>query len=618
MKLSSKTYKPLFNFWAGLSVALFFCLLIFLISFYITHQELLFLGLIIEGGLLLLILILYVMQMEKLKIANQEREKTLQLLQSRLAAMEASADGIAIVNSDGELTYMNAAMMQLHAISMEDLAEYVGKNWLEIYQQGDQEKFKNTVMPILDQHDSWRGIFTITRHDNTNFMAEIALTKTLDGGLIGTVRDITAHEKAIEEKQELEQQFYQAQKMEAIGRLAGGIAHDFNNILAAMNGYAEFLIEDLPDRPKQQKFAENILQAGLQARELVDQMMSFSRHKQSLSETIDLAETAQEALKMLKASVPKTIELDFDIDKNTMLIDADRNKVMQALMNLCVNACDAMSDDRGTLSVHLKQVSGSDFALSANIKETLPDPQIVPPMRIEETDAGKARMLIGTVSKDAQYACLEITDTGHGISAALMEKIFEPFFTTKVVGKGTGLGLSTTHGMMVEHRGALILQSEIGKGTSFELYFPLSAHSLQEEILPEKSDAAACGQGLILLVEDQEQVRDMMQNFLERMGYEAEYCNDGLEALKIIKENPNAFDLVISDHNMPGMTGLELVEQCALVEPDLPFLIITGYSEQRLKDIGINSDAIKAVLHKPVSHEILAEHVATILAGKTN
>ena len=416
-------------------------------------------------------------------------------------------------------------------------------------------------------------------------------------------------EESLKEKQALEQQFYQAQKMEAIGRLAGGVAHDFNNILAAINGYAEFLSEDIKDK-QQKKYADNILKAGGQARDLIDQIMSFSRLRESSKEIVNFTDMISQAVPMLSATLPKTIQLDINITNESLAVSANSTQISQTIMNLCVNAADAMDDERGNLAISVKKIAATDVKVSDFIAVNLPSTEGVAPMRFHEVNHAQARMVLNHLSAQHEYVCLEVTDTGTGINIDLMQKIFEPFFTTKDVGKGTGLGLSTTHGMVVSHQGAMIVDSTLGKGTSFQLFFPLLNEAVCEKTNSKnRSEMERVANGMILLVEDQEQVRDMMMDLITRLGYEAESCENGLEALTIIKENPGTFDLVISDHNMPVMTGVELAEKSARIEPDLPFVITTGYSPERLQKLGVMNPVVQDVLYKPVKHETLSDAI---------
>lgn len=411
--------------------------------------------------------------------------------------------------------------------------------------------------------------------------------------------------------QEMQAQLYQAQKMEAIGRLAGGIAHDFNNILAAMNGNAEFLVEDLDKTTPQHKFAANILQAGQQARGLVDQILTFSRRQDNVTELVDLTAAVQESVSMLSAGFPKSIELSLDVDAHAAHINGNPNQISQVVVNLCVNARDAIEDDHGQLSVELKMFDPQQHKDLDIFGET----QLhgaAHLSRIEELSPSRTRLVLGRCLEGQDYVGLSVSDTGSGMSRAIMEHIFEPFFTTKSVEKGTGLGLATVHGVLLGHKGVMVVDSTINQGTMFLLLFPVAdghAAELSSDLEVERGDVA----GRILIVEDQDHVRDMMSNMLGRLGYEHEACSTGLAALKLLRKNPGKIDLVITDQNMPKMSGLELVNQASVDFPDLPFILLSGYSEQQLQDLMKQHPSIKEILRKPVSRNVLSQKIAAVL-----
>lgn len=561
-----------------------------------------------------LLLILNADKLTKLEKLNEERKENLRQLEYRSAAVEASLEGIGIVDKNGDLVYMNKALMTLHGLEKEDLGLYIGKSWLNLYTPKGREQVELRVMPELLEKGYWRGISPIVKHGGKVVRADMSLTRLSDGGFIGTARDITAEEQAELEKRDMMDQLYQAQKMEAIGRLAGGIAHDFNNILAAMNGYAEFLVEDLPENSQQNTFAKNILQAGRQARSLVDKILAFSRRKESDTDVIDLRLPLEESLSMLQASLPKSIELQTRINVDRALVNASATQISQVVMNLCVNARDAMENEKGKLLVMLSKISSSDDAPLDWVSESLPDSSDAPLIRIDDIAAGHTRLLLGQLARDHDYVCLSVEDTGCGMSRVIMEHIFEPFFTTKPVDKGTGLGLSTVHGVIANHAGAMMINSIIGKGTRFDLYFPVAKGEVKK-IDTEVVEKAKHAGGKILLVEDQIEVQQMTKTMLERLGYEAQTASTGLEALDILREKPNYFDLVLTDQNMPKMTGLDLVLQVHYDFPDLPFVLLSGYSQEKLQEIMEEHPAIHAVIRKPITQQALGQTLAEVLSA---
>lgn len=552
-------------------------------------------------------------RLRQLKTAAREKQDYLKLLQDRFVAMESTSDGIGIINKDGDLTYMNDALARLHGISSANKQEYINQSWTYLYGEEGRQEISEHVMPVLLERGYWRGEKLVKKTDGEVIHAELSLTSLIDGGFIGTARDITERYRVEKEKEELQSQFYQAQKMEAIGRLAGGIAHDFNNILAAMNGYAEFLTDDLEEGSAQHKFAKNILQAGLQARGLVDQMLAFSRIKESEIGSMDILVSLHETLSMIDASFSKTIEVMTHINLDHANIYGNETQISQVIMNLCVNAKDAMGDEHGELSIHIDRVNSVDYKDIIVAENDLPDAQDIAPAKIEDLEPGRTRLVLSTMKEDVPYVRLKISDTGSGMSRVVMEHVFEPFFTTKSVEEGTGLGLSTVHGVVIEHQAAMIIDSKLGEGTTFEILFPEANQVRSKQVVDEKKSIDLSGFN-ILLVEDQKDVREMMADMLARAGIEAELATNGIEALELIRESFDDFDLVITDQNMPKMTGYEIVQQAYLDFPDLPFVLLSGYSEEKLQDLMQDHPAIKAILRKPVSQKVLRACLSEILS----
>lgn len=318
---------------------------------------------------------------------------------------------------------------------------------------------------------------------------------------------------------------------------------------------------------------------------------------------------------MVRASFPKTIEIQTEFAGDDFYIDGNTTQISQLIMNLCVNARDAMEDDRGTLTVDMHLASAAELDIPEIKIETLPEPSQTPDIFFEDVSATKTRMYIGRIAKDAEYVVMSVADTGAGMSRAIMEHIFEPFFTTKSVDKGTGLGLATVHGVVTGHQGVLIIESDLGAGTSFKVLLPIShAARKAEAIDPETIDEYVSAR--ILFVEDQDEVKVMMSAMLKRLGHEVDTCANGLEALAIIKDKPGHYDLVLSDHNMPKMTGIELAQQVHFIDPSLPFILVSGYSRERLQDLMKDEPSIKSVLRKPVSRKVLGEAILRVLVEK--
>lgn len=511
----------------------------------------------------------------------------------RLAAIEAAGDGIGMVDAQGRLTYMNRALKDLHDFRDGDERDYIGHDWTRLYTERGRDDVNNVVLPALAQDGYWKGESSILTRTGRVVQAELSLTRLEDGGLIGTARDISDQIKARAAHEKLERQFYQAQKMEAVGRLAGGIAHDFNNILAAMMGYAEFLMEDLPPGSKQYQFAQSIHRGGAQARDIVGRLLMFSRSYDHAVVPVDLAQAVRQTMDLFRSGLPATVEMDFIPPEGECRVDGDPSLIAQVLMNLLVNARDAVDNRHGHITVSI----GRDvFDLGRNSNMALS----------------------GRMDEGRDYIVVSVRDDGCGMNRILLDHIFDPFFTTKPVDRGTGLGLATVHGIMQSHRGAVGVSSVEGCGSEFRLYFPTP----RDDSVPAPDGGATETAGSIhpglrvLLVEDQAEVRCMLGTMLHRAGARVQVCGDGLAALDFLRHAIDPFDLVITDQTMPGMTGNELAGVIAESWPDLPVILISGYAEENLsKMIGADSP-IRGILHKPVEREKLMKMVAEAVEPK--
>ncbi|MFZ5759706.1 MAG: ATP-binding protein [Thermodesulfobacteriota bacterium] len=389
----------------------------------------------------------------------------------------------------------------------------------------------------------------------------------------------------ISERIRIEEELRQAHKMEAIGTLAGGIAHDFNNILSAIIGYTEMARIEARHDARLTGYLDEVLKAGLRARDLVRQILTFSRKGEQKREVLQPHLIVKESLKLLRASLPATIEIEEDVDPRCGLVEIDPTQIHQVVVNLCANALHAMEGRHGRLTVRLARRT-----LSA------------------EDLAGEYGVMPG------DFVELLVADTGHGIERAVMERIFDPFFTTKAVGRGTGMGLAVVHGIVQGCRGLIRVESEVEKGTVFRVYFPAA----REKILgPRGSDSQSLpfGSERILLVDDEVTLVRSVGGMLSHLGYRVTEKTDSRAALALFGQDPSAFDLVITDQTMPQMTGTELAAALFAVRGELPVILCTGYSEDidadRAHELGIRGFALK-----PLDHETLARLVRDVLDGK--
>ena len=400
----------------------------------------------------------------------------------------------------------------------------------------------------------------------------------------GIAHDIT--KRIITEKQlaKAHETIQQSQKMEAIGTLAGGIAHDFNNLLSPIIGYTEITRMTLPDGSKEKQNLKQVLNAANRARDLSWQILTFSRQADTETKPILLQGIIREALKLLRATIPVTIEIREAIS-DCDPVSANATQMNQIVMNLCTNAYYAMRDHGGILAVSLKSIHISPENYIANL----------------DLPTGK-------------HVRLEISDTGVGIGKENLERIFEPYFTTKPVNEGTGLGLSVVHGIVRNYGGNITVYSEVGKGTSFHIYLPVI---IQDEEIFESIENVRLENGTenILLVDDDEIIGGMVKEQLTRLGYQVTVLTSGIDALEIFRKNPEQTDIVITDMTMPKMTGAELAAALLEINPELPIILCTGFSElidrDKAFDIGI-----KEFLMKPVSLYDISGAVRTVLDEK--
>jgi PAS domain S-box-containing protein len=407
-----------------------------------------------------------------------------------------------------------------------------------------------------------------------------------DGNIIGAISlglDITERKQVEEEKDKLQTQLQQAHKMEAIGTLAGGIAHDFNNIVGIILGNTELAIDDVPEGNPAQLNLKEVRTASLRAKDVVRQLLSFARKTKLEKKPANIIPIIKESLKFLRSSIPTSIEIRQNIAKDVDTILADPTQINQILINLCANSHHSMPDG-GVIVITLKNIE------------------------LDEDTSDQCSKL-----NPGRYVNLAVSDTGHGISQEKIDRIFDPYFTTKEVGKGTGMGLAVVHGIVKGHNGLITVESELGKGTTFSIFFPVVEREVVVEA--ETDEKLPTGSERILFIDDEESLVKIGHQRLEWLGYKVEATISPIEALKLFRSQPDQFDLVITDLTMPKMTGDKLVKEILNIRSDIPIILCTGFSEKidekKSKAIGASG-----YLEKPHDKRDLAKMVRKVLKGK--
>ena len=389
--------------------------------------------------------------------------------------------------------------------------------------------------------------------------------------------EIAEQRRAEEEENKLKAQLQRAQRMEAIGTLAGGIAHDFNNILTAIIGYTELLRYDLPEDSKAQSSLEAIYEAGIRAKDLIQQILTFSRQSEEEKKPLRINTIIKEALKLLRASLPTTIEIRQNLESESGAVLANPTHIHQVLINLCTNSAQAMQEKGGVLEVSLKDAD-------LDLEVTASNPTLKP----------------------GAYVKLTVRDTGWGIAPEIRERIFDPYFSTREPEQGTGMGLAVVHGIVESTGGGIAVDSIVGKGTTIHVFFPRIENkaTLQARVL----SPFPTGNERILFVDDEKALVDIGVQLLEHLGYHVVARTSSIEALEAFRNQPEKFDLVVSDQTMPNMTGEMLAKELLRIRPDIPIVLCTGYSEmiseEKAMALGIQKLVMKPILMREISQTI--------------
>ncbi|MGE0681256.1 MAG: PAS domain S-box protein [Candidatus Binatia bacterium] len=495
---------------------------------------------------------------------------------------ESSAVSVFIYQGS-RIRYMNATGLALLGYSYEELLE---KELWDLFPPDCRDFVKTRGMqrlhgaPVPSQYE----VKLLTKSGEERCMMFSGNRIEFEGqpAVLGTAFDVTERKRLEEEQRQLQQQLFQNQKLQSLGRLAGGIAHDFNNLLTPILGFAELTLADLPLESPLYRNIEEIRKAGKRAQALIQQILSFGRSRPQEHQTLSIQALIEETLPLLRASLPTTIDIHYHSRAAPAWVRGDATQLQQVLMNLCVNARDAMRETGGTLDIRLNRVSLNErFARQHD--NFSPGP----------------------------YLQLIIRDTGCGIPKEILPSVFDPFFTTKDVGVGSGLGLAIVHGIVLGHGGIVTAKSTLGRGSTFIVYLPQAVHAQEEQV--KVREATPSRKGRVLFVDDEESVVLVGKRMLERCGYEVVATTSSQEALALFRQGPQHFVAVVTDQTMPELTGKELTKIALQLRPDIPVLLCTGCSEtlsvEQARAIGIQE-----CLSKPFSFEEMETALQRALA----
>ena len=491
---------------------------------------------------------------------------------------ENSPEIIYTLDCDGRYNYVNPAWTKILG---HDTAEVVGQYFIDFALKEDVNKYIRIFKRIRNNQETVTDVISSLIHkDGYELLFNLSGAPNFDSkgrvlGMVGIMKDIT-------EQHKLQTKLIQAQKMEALGTLAGGVAHDFNNILSGIIGYSELAAMDISENSELKNKISHVLKASQRAKELVNQILSFSRQGEDSFKPLEISIIAKEVTKLLRASLPSNIEIHQNIETNLSFINAVPTQIHQLFMNLCTNAAAAMEKEGGVLEISIidKKLSTSQ----ANRKLDL---------------------------EPGNYIVLIIKDSGHGMTPEILERIFDPYFTTKEKGKGTGLGMAVVHGIVKRHHGGITIESRPGVGTTFSVYFPAADLKLNSERI-DTCKTLPKGDECILFVDDEKDILDSGSQMLSRLGYDVITQSDSVDTLNLFKKQPDKFDLVITDMTMPKLSGEKLAIEMMKIRPDIPIILCTGFSERIDKDmaqrIGIREFSIK-----PIGLRELAESTRKVL-----
>ena len=496
-------------------------------------------------------------------------------------AINTSINGIILADLEGRVTWVNISFLQMwgYASANEVIGLDIGGLWV-----GEDAR---EVVRLLPRTGGWRGELTAQRKDGSAFSIEVSasLVRNEEGGAIGLMSSVID----ITERKRLQTQIIQAQKMEALGQLAGGITHDFNNLLTAISGYLQLLLLNAPRDTQMHQDLLQIKAAVDRGSGLTQQLRFFTRQATGTRQIISLNEVASETYGIFHRTFPPEINVELTLAPSLWTVEADPNQMSQVLVNLCVNARDAMTqgDERpagGTLRIETANVELSEEQAERYVN-----------------------------AWPGRYVVLKVSDTGTGMPPELLEKLFIPFITTKGPKSGTGLGLAVVYGIVTNHRGFIDVHSTVGRGSTFEIFLPVTDREAVLVVQEPAGPALARGRGKILVVDDETQVQEVICRTLTACGYTALPAGNGRDALSLCRQRGD-FDLVILDMMMPDIGGRECLARLRELDPDLKVIIVTGFTANG-SALELLKEGAREILEKPLDLKVLTEKVQKLLGG---